>query len=209
VTVNYKYVNETAEIASYYSLDSGRDASLWSFAQNRSVSPVTDQRAATESSTPSEAARLNSPDNSLPSPPKRQRRDDLASYQPYHLQPSPGEAQSSHSSSASLSNRSHESVVSRNFRCRPTSDGPLSPQPHFDEQEACLMRYFIVQLAHCVSLRDLGWPFSPQLYLERKVDIFYRSIYVTVRDTSLRSFHCGQGRVLLYETRFTLHRQDT
>lgn len=161
MTVNYKYVDETAEIASYYSLDLGQDTSPRSFVQNRSVSSVTDQRAATEASIPSDAIGSNSPDNFLPPSPKRQRTDDRPSYQPYHLQLSPGERPSICSSSPNLSHHSQRSSVSRDFRSRLTNDWPLSLQPHFDAQEACLMRYFVLQLAHYVSLHDFGWPFPP------------------------------------------------
>lgn len=146
-----EYVDETADIASYYSQDPSQDTSQWSFVRNRSSSSATDQRSIFESPSPSETTQSKSKSNRLSLPTKQQRTDDLPNYQSNSPQSFPGNGPSTYSPSANLSHHSPPLSVARGLVSHGVHDSPVSLRPQFNVQEACLMRYFIDQLAKWVS----------------------------------------------------------
>ena len=208
-TVNYRYVDETAEIVSYYSVEPDQDISPSSLAPIYHDTLDYEEQTTPFSITTSDAVTSNSPDNLLPPFPKRRRLD---SQLPRPLI-APDEQLSACSNLSPLPRNCYGASTSSHVNLHPTNDAVISPQLQSDGQEACLMRYFVVQLAHCVSLLDL-YPAALLSFLNTLegncyVDIFYSSIYVTALGTSPRSFHCEQKHVPLYSTRFIRHQQGT
>lgn len=143
--MNYKFIDKTAEIARYYSVDWGCNApSSPALASKRHGSVASfDKQSFTEASVLSDTVGSHSSENSIPPP----RADsNLAGYSPYGLLLSP---------------RNHSSLLPTSpgyFQSGPVSPGSANFPPNlqngsatFDEHEACLMRYFVVQLAPWVS----------------------------------------------------------
>jgi hypothetical protein len=104
---------------------------------------VTTEPPVTELSILSDAAEVHS-EHSI----AQQQDEVLTSYSPYDLQRSPANHSSISSASSHLSHSSHHSHASINSVDLIPAE---IPQIYFDEQEACLMRYFVVQLGHWVS----------------------------------------------------------
>ncbi|KAJ6130171.1 hypothetical protein N7512_002951 [Penicillium capsulatum] len=138
VPVDLEYVDETADIARHYSVDWGCRTSSPGLSETRPSEIDIDQRPLPKSSILGDPIESYTSENFLPPP----RPDaNLADYSPYSLQLSPGRhssvsAPSSHFSGSQLSPGSRDAIGS--------IDTAL---PNLDEHEACLMRYFVVQLA--------------------------------------------------------------
>ncbi|KAJ5183153.1 hypothetical protein N7492_000769 [Penicillium capsulatum] len=136
--VDLEYVDETADIARHYSVDWGCRTSSPGLSETRPSEIDIDQRPLPKSSILGDPIESYTSENFLPPP----RPDaNLADYSPYSLQLSPGRhssvsAPSSHFSGSQLSPGSRDAIGS--------IDTAL---PNLDEHEACLMRYFVVQLA--------------------------------------------------------------
>lgn len=140
--VDYKYVDETADIARHYSVDWGCGASspLASERRRSERSEASlDQRALTEPSIISDTVGSHSSEQFLP---HRPVGGALAGYSPYPLELSPGNHSSLSSASPGYSHSSQVSPGSRDLISQ-VENG----LPNLDEHEACLMRYFVVQLA--------------------------------------------------------------
>ncbi|KAF2235845.1 hypothetical protein EV356DRAFT_98534 [Viridothelium virens] len=201
---DYTYVDETAEIASYYTLDPDRSASTPSGELNSDETFVRNRQDAPASASSSDETEPSSFNQCLSSSSKRQCNDALP-YRPYL---SPDDVISTCSISPTLSQHIQLSPPPRNYTSLPKSDASLSLQPHFDAQEACLMRYFIVELAHYVSCQELGVMALGAPRIET-ADTFYRLISVMAPDTLPQLSHLAQEHVLHYSTPSILHRQDT
>ncbi|KAH8690308.1 hypothetical protein BGW36DRAFT_390575 [Talaromyces proteolyticus] len=196
--VNYKYVDETADIASCYTVDSIQEPPTWSAVRNRSVSSVSDYHPPTDSSPPCgilEESPLTF-DFATSSSSRRRRVHEDPNHESFSFQLSPHDGQSINSSPLNPSHPSHQSL-------RPTDnisqiDNRLmqAPQSSFDAQEACLIRYFIVELAHwtlCYNSSITGHVIPPLM----------NAIYTTsARHLSrIRKYYMGdeihyQGKVL-------------
>lgn len=143
--VNYEYVDETADIARHYSFDLGYSASSSLASGRRRSDASSGQRSLTELSIPSDAAGSPPVDRFLPS---HESEPDgiLATSAPYGLL-SPGNQSSASTASPHHSYSSFASLGPRDF---------VSSIGHglanLDEHEACLMRYFVVQLAPWVRV---------------------------------------------------------
>jgi hypothetical protein len=135
ITVDYKYVDETADIAQHYCI--GYDPASPS-ASERRRSVFSEDRTYAESSILSEMAKA-APNisNALV---QSHGPDTNLDYSPYALQLSP--ANQSLSASPHFSHCSHSSQGSRDSIN--SIHGELF---NLDEHEACLMRYFVVELA--------------------------------------------------------------
>ncbi|KAJ6072444.1 hypothetical protein N7467_010529 [Penicillium canescens] len=148
--VDDKYVDETAEIARGY-LDLG-EVSPWTVKRHRSQSSATEQPVATEplvTEPPilSDAVESHSSEHFIP----QQQDEILTTYSPYNLQHSPANNSSISSTSPHLSHSSHHSHASIGSMNMIPAE---IPQLYFDEHEACLMRYFVVQLGHWFDICD-------------------------------------------------------
>jgi hypothetical protein len=143
--VSYKYVDETADILRHSFLDRGcnlpSSPSLTS-ERRQSVASL-DQQAFTESTVLSDTVGHESSELSIP--PLRPDSN-LAGNSPYALQLSPPNHSSLSSASSGFSQSSHHLTGSRGI----THDLE-NGLANLDEHEACLMRYFILQLAPWVS----------------------------------------------------------
>ncbi|KAJ5775890.1 uncharacterized protein N7511_000901 [Penicillium nucicola] len=149
--VDDKYVDETAEIARGY-LDLG-EVSPRTVQRHQSHSSVNEQlhKATPDSSVPKQCIRNDtsecySSEHCFP----QQQDDILATYSPYNSQHSP-------TNNSSLSSSPHVSHGSHNSHASIASLDLIPaeiPQIYFDEQEACLMRYFAVQLGHWFDICD-------------------------------------------------------
>lgn len=153
--VDYSYVDETADIARHYSIDSSCESSLpWARARRQSMASP-DHQPATDPSL------LNDPVGSHSSEPflsSNRPEDALAPFSPYHpLQLSPDRHSSIPSASPHFSHSSNASPGSRDFIIN-SFDNRL---PSLNEHEACLMRYFVVQLAPWVGTSRLKNASSP------------------------------------------------
>lgn len=192
--VNYNYVDETADIARHYEVDrDGLAPSPVASERRRSeVSP--DQQALTEPSIISDTVGSHSSEQFLSS--HRPISSTLAGYTPYPLDLSPP----NHSSLSSASpGYSHSSQISPGSR-------DLIPQvenglPSLDEHEACLMRYFVVQLAPWV-----GFPLFSKLF--RRLTNTSSLIYVMVTGILLVPYPYELEHVLRYSTPSTPHQRD-
>lgn len=146
--VDYKYVDETADIARHYSVDWGCNASSPLALERRRSETSIDQWALTEPSILSDTVGSHSSDQFLPS--RRPDSSTLAGYSPYRLGLSPGNPSSITSASPGYSHSSQASPGSRDLISQ-IENG----LPSLDEHEACLMRYFVVQLAPWVGFCNL------------------------------------------------------
>lgn len=143
--VDYSYVDETADIARHYSIDSSCESPLpWAPARRQSMASP-DHQTATEPSLLNYSAGSHSSEPFLSS---KWPEDALASFSPYRpLQLSPDRHSSIPSASPHFSHSSNASPGSRDFIIN-SFDNRL---PSLNEHEACLMRYFVVQLAPWVG----------------------------------------------------------
>lgn len=142
--VDYKYIDETADIARHYSVDWGCRVSSPVASERRRSEASVDQRALTESSIISDTVGSHSSEQFLPT--HRPVNGSLAAYSPYPLDLSPGNHSSLSSASPGYSHSSQVSPGSRDLISQ-VENG----LPNLDEHEACLMRYFVVQLAPWVG----------------------------------------------------------
>lgn len=170
--VNYEYVDETADIAQCYSLDSDDDTAPIKSEKHRDSVLSSEQRIISGSSPLGNETRARSSDHFLtPNPPDR----GAAGGSPYGLQLSPAN-QSVSSASPHFSQRSYRSNGSREY------NHSISDEfPNLNEQEACLMRYFVVQLA--------PWVCAPRVILAFLELMHHSLIYATERDTLLARYH--------------------
>lgn len=148
--VDYKYFDETAHIARHYCI--GLDATSPSTSERRR-SVVSEHRTLAESSILSETVEPVS--NVCDSFVQSHEPDSTLGYSPYALQLSP-EIQPL-SASPQFSHYSHSSQGSRDF-----VNPIIGELPNLDEHEACLMRYFVVELAPWVCTRRI-WLYSANL----------------------------------------------
>jgi len=152
--VNYKYVDETADIVRHSSLDQGCNllsSPALASERRRSVASF-NQQAFTESTVLSDTVGPKSPEFPF-SPPRPD--SNLAGNSPYALQLSPPSHSSLSSASSGFLQSSHPLPGSGGI----THDLE-NGMANLDEHEACLMRYFILQLAPWVS-----FPVRPQQLL--------------------------------------------
>lgn len=170
----------------------------------KTASPITPERrpseisvdlhTITETSPLRDAARPHSSDHHIPL--HQPDCSTLDGYPPHPLVLTPEDHSSISAVSPVYSRSSHASLGSRD----------LIPQvgnglPNLDEHEACLMRYFVVQLAPWVSLQAI-------ILSERYTDRFSLT-YVMGRDILHAQFHCELEHVHLYSTPSIQHQQDT
>ena len=140
--MDYNYVDETADIARHYSVDSSYDTS-WALPRRQSTNShenltVEEPSLLNETAATHSSERFLSPSNHRPENP-----DALAVFSPYQpLQLSPKHHSSIPSASPNFSHSSHASSGCRDFIN--SGDNIL---PSLNEHEACLLRYFVVQLA--------------------------------------------------------------
>lgn len=144
LAVDYKYVDETADIARHYSVDSGCIVSSPVASERHRSEVSNNQRALTEPSIINDTVESHSSDHYLP--PHRPDGSSLTGYSPYPLQLSPGNQSSISTASPNFSYSSHASPGSRDL-----FNHMENGLPNLDEHEACLMRYFVVQLAPWVG----------------------------------------------------------
>lgn len=194
--MDYKYVDETADIARHYSVDWECDASspLGSERRRSERSEASlDQRPLTEPSIISDTVGSHSSKQFLP---HRSVGGALAGYSPYPLESSPGNRSSLSSTSPGYSHSSQVSPGSRDLISQ-----IQSVLPSLDEHEACLMRYFVVQLA----------PWVCCLLLESflMTDQRFSLIYVMETDFLLVLCPYELEHALPCSTPSTLHQQDT
>lgn len=184
--MDYKYFDETADIARHYCV--GFDATSPS-ASERRRSVVSEHRTLAEPSIFSETVKtlLNTSDPFVSS----HGPDTALDYSPYPLQLSPGNQSSA---SPHFSHYSHSSQGSRDFV------DPINGElPNLDEHEACLMRYFVVELAPWVCTRTFR---DTQL-------IFYSSIFAMETDILLAQCLCEPELVPLCSVPFLPPLPDT
>lgn len=151
--MDYKYVDETADIARGYTLGEGCNASPSSpLALERRESELSiDHRTLTEPSILSDPVGSYSSEHCLP-PPNRPESSHLTGYSPYPLQLSPRHHSSVSSASPHFSHSSQASPGTNRGLTSHIDHGFDHGLPNLDEHEACLMRYFVVQLAPWVIL---------------------------------------------------------
>ncbi|KAJ5908077.1 hypothetical protein N7495_000759 [Penicillium taxi] len=144
-------MDETADIARHYTLDFDCNASVSSSVIDKresvaSASASTETYNYAETTIPCDSLGLKSSDTFLL---LRNDSTSLADYSPYAIQLSPENQSSISSASPDFSHSSLVSFASRDYAA--TVDGGL---PTLDEHEACLMRYFVVNLAPWFDLCD-------------------------------------------------------
>jgi hypothetical protein len=146
--VDYKYVDETADIARSYTLGEGLHPSPSPpLAPERRESELSiDHRTLAEPSILSDPVGSYSSEHCLP-PPNRPETSHLTGYSPFPLQLSPRNHSSVSSSSPHFSHSSQASPGTTRNLVSLVDNGIDHGLPNLDEHEACLMRYFVVQLA--------------------------------------------------------------
>ncbi|QKX62809.1 uncharacterized protein TRUGW13939_09974 [Talaromyces rugulosus] len=154
--VDYKYVDETAEIASCYTTGTTQYAPLpWVSSRIHSLSSASIQPSISDSYSTNQETLSHFTENS-PSSPRQQRHfDQEKEYDQQSLQVSTADGYSITPLSP-LHPQSH-------FRLLELKEGTsglneqhrrVLPPPSLDLQEASLLRYFVLQLAHCFDLCD-------------------------------------------------------
>jgi hypothetical protein len=146
--VDYKYVDETADIARGYILGEGCNPSLSPpLALERRESELSiDHRTLPEPSILSDPVGSHSSEHCLP-PPNQPESSHLTGYSPYPLQLSPRHHSSVSSASPHFSHSSQASPGTTRDLISLVDNVIDHGLPNLDEHEACLMRYFVVQLA--------------------------------------------------------------
>ncbi|KAK9850179.1 uncharacterized protein MYU51_012541 [Penicillium brevicompactum] len=138
IAQDYKYVDETADVAREYSLELGEETP-WAL-ERYDVCLAVEQPDLTESSIASDAVA------SFPSGPWA-TQPDRTSVDLYHSPPN----------SYSISPVSVQAQISPSSYTIPISENLVATETglaNFDEHEACLMRYFVVQLGHWFDICD-------------------------------------------------------
>ncbi|KAJ6004782.1 hypothetical protein N7540_012581 [Penicillium herquei] len=141
--VKYRYVDETAEIARHYTLELDKIESSPKISEKPRSNSCVETRAVAETSILSDAVASHS--DQFLSPPEPDTT--LDHYAPYAGQSSPV----NHSSLSSSPPFSYSSNASSGFR---DSFQGIAELPNLDEHEACLMRYFVVELAPWFDICD-------------------------------------------------------
>lgn len=163
--MNYKYVDETADIARGYNLGEGGNVSpsppLAPESERRESELSINHRSQTESSILGDTIGSYSSEHCLP-PPNRPESSHFAGNSPYPLQLSPRHRSSVSSASPHFSHSSQASPGTRDLISR-IDHGFDHGLPNLDEHEACLMRYFVVQLAPWVCDFDTSLACVPIL----------------------------------------------
>lgn len=155
--MDYKYVDESADIARGYTLGEGSIASPSPPLAPESNPPGSerreselsiDHRSLAESSILGDPVGSYSSENCLP-PPNRPESSHLPGYPSYSLQLSPRHQRNHSSISSASPHFSHSSQASPGTRdlISHIDHGFDHGLPNLNEHEACLMRYFVVQLA--------------------------------------------------------------
>lgn len=146
--MDYKYVDETADIARGYILGEGCNPSPSPpLAPERRGSALSiDHRKLTEPSILNDPVGSYSSENCL-LPPNRPESSHLPGYSPSALQLSPRHHSSVSSASPHFSHSSQASPGTNRGFISLVDNGIDHGLPNLDEHEACLMRYFVVQLA--------------------------------------------------------------
>lgn len=160
--MDYKYVDETADITRGYTLGEGCNPSPSPpLAPERRESQLSiNHRTLTEPSILSDPVGHYSSEHGLP-PPNRSEKSHLTGYSPYPLQLSPRHHSSVSSASPHFSHNSQTAPGTKRDFVYLVDNGSDHGLPNLDEHEACLMRYFVVQLAPWVCGGILPFYFEP------------------------------------------------
>lgn len=156
--MDYKYVDETADIARGYTLGEQCNPSPSPplVPERRESELSIDHRALTEPSILSDPVGSYSSEHCLP-PPNRPESSHLTGYSPYPLQLSPRHHSSVSSASPHFCHSSQVSPGTTRDLISLVDNEIDHGLPNLDEHEACLMRYFVVQLAPWVSTCFLSY----------------------------------------------------
>lgn len=146
--MDYKYVDETADIARGYTQGEGCNASPSPplAPERRASERSIDHRTLTEPSISSDPVGSYSSERCLP-PPNRPESSHLTGFSPYSLQLSPRHHSSISSASPHFSHSSQASPGTTRDLISHTDNAFDYGPPNLNEHEACLMRYFVVELA--------------------------------------------------------------
>lgn len=155
--MDYKYVDESADIARGYTLGEGSNASPSPplapendavESERRESELSIDHRSLAGSSILGDPVGSYSSEHCLP-PPNRPGSSHLPGYSPYPLQLSPRHQRNHSSISSASPHFSHSSQASPGTRdlISHIDHGFDRGLPNLNEHEACLMRYFVVELA--------------------------------------------------------------
>lgn len=193
--MDYKYVDETADIARGYTLGEGCNISPSPHLdpERRESELSFDHPTLTKPSILGDPVGSYSSEHCLP-PPNRPESSHLTEYLPYPLQLSPRHHSSVSSASPHFSHSSQASPGTTRDFISQIDSGIEHGLPNLDEHEACLMRYFVVQLAPWVCDSDIFC----LSHIFSRLTLVTSLIYVMARGILLAQYPFELGHVHLY-----------